>query len=147
MSAAGRHRSAGSGMRELRPVPELRASGSKVQAARAAARRACCACVGPGCVRAGEKGVGMPRRPGTDRWLLGATLALCLIGTFMVFSASAVTAKEEYGHSIYFLVRQIAWLVLGLAGVILLMRLDYRRVRGAPAGICRVSVGFARRFP
>jgi len=85
----------------------------------------------------------MPRRPGTDRWLLGATLALCLIGTFMVFSASAVTAKEEYGHSIYFLVRQIAWLVLGLAGMILLMRLDYRRLREPAAVISVVSVVFA----
>lgn len=71
----------------------------------------------------------MPRRLATDRYLLGATLALCVFGTLMVFSASAVTAREEYGHSAYFLLRQTLWLVLGLAGMFALMRRDYHRLR------------------
>jgi len=34
------------------------------------------------------------------------TLALCLFGAVMIFSASAVTAEQQYGHSYIFLVRQ-----------------------------------------
>ena len=85
----------------------------------------------------------MPRRFGTDRVLLGVTLALCLIGTLMVYSASAVTAKEEYGQSTSFLVRQIAWLVLGLAGMFALMRLDYRRIREPAVVFSVIFVVFA----
>ena len=40
----------------------------------------------------------MPRSLQPDRWLFGVTLALCLIGAVMVFSASAVTAREQYGN-------------------------------------------------
>jgi cell division protein FtsW len=64
-----------------------------------------------------------------DRWLFGATLALCLIGAVMIFSASAVTAEHQYGHSYIFLLRQAAWLIAGLLGMFALMRMDYRRLR------------------
>jgi len=64
-----------------------------------------------------------------DRWLFGVTVVLCLLGAVMIFSASAVTAEKEYAHSYYFLVRQAAWLVLGLLGMFALMRTDYRRLR------------------
>ena len=37
----------------------------------------------------------MPRKLETDRWLFVISLALCLIGAVMVFSASAVTAREQ----------------------------------------------------
>ena len=65
----------------------------------------------------------------TDRWMFGSTLALCLIGAVMVFSASAVTAREEYGNGYYFLLRQLLWLALGLAGMFWLMNMDYRKLR------------------
>ena len=71
----------------------------------------------------------MPRRLEMDRWLFGVTVVLCLVGAVMIFSASAVTAEKEYTHSYYFLVRQAAWLVLGLLGMFALMRTDYRRLR------------------
>ncbi len=71
----------------------------------------------------------MPRRLEIDRWLFGVTLALCLLGAVMIFSASAVTAEHDYGHSYIFLLRQTVWLVLGLAGMFALMRTDYRRLR------------------
>jgi cell division protein FtsW len=64
-----------------------------------------------------------------DRWLFGVTVVLCLLGAVMIFSASAVTAEKEYSHSYYFLVRQAAWLVLGVLGMLALMRTDYRRLR------------------
>ena len=71
----------------------------------------------------------MPRRLENDRWLFGAALALCLIGVVMILSASAVTAEQQYHHSYYFLARQAAWLLIGLFGMFLLMRTDYRKLR------------------
>jgi cell division protein FtsW len=71
----------------------------------------------------------MPRKLEADRWLFLSTLALCLVGAVMVFSASAVTAREQYGNGYYFLVRQLLWLVIGLAGMFALMQVDYRRLR------------------
>lgn len=62
-------------------------------------------------------------------WLFSVTIALCFFGAVMIFSASAVTAERDFGHGYYFLVRQIAWLALGLVGMIALMRTDYHRLR------------------
>src|SRR5437660_10755912 len=47
----------------------------------------------------------------------------------MSFSASAVTAQQQYGHSYIFLARQAAWLFIGILGMFALMRTDYRRLR------------------
>ena len=77
----------------------------------------------------------MPRPLENDRWLFGVTLALCLLGAVMIFSASAVTADHQYGRPYIFLLRQVAWLVLGIFGMFVLMRTDYRRLR-EPAVVC-----------
>ena len=71
----------------------------------------------------------MPKTLENDRWLSGATLALCLFGAVMIFSASAVTAEHQYGRPYIFFLRQAAWLTLGLVGGFALMRTDYRRLR------------------
>ena len=71
----------------------------------------------------------MPRRLETDKWLFSVTLALCLLGAVMIFSASAVTADSQYGHSYIFLLRQAVWLIVGLFGMFALMRTDYRKLR------------------
>jgi cell division protein FtsW len=71
----------------------------------------------------------VPRRLENDRLLFGATLTLCLLGAVMIFSASAVTAQQQYGHSYIFLARQAAWLFIGILGMFALMRTDYRRLR------------------
>ncbi|HYL63738.1 MAG TPA: putative lipid II flippase FtsW [Candidatus Methylomirabilis sp.] len=71
----------------------------------------------------------MARRLEIDRWLFAVTVALCLFGAVMIFSASAVTAEKDYGYGSYFLVRQAAWLAIGILGMFALMRTDYRRLR------------------
>lgn len=71
----------------------------------------------------------MPRRLEIDRWLFGVTVALCLLGAVMIFSASAVTAQHQYGRSYIFLLRQASALVVGLLGMFVLMRTDYRKLR------------------
>jgi cell division protein FtsW len=69
------------------------------------------------------------RRSETDRWLFGVTLMLCLLGTVMIFSASAVTAEQQFGHSYHFVLRQVMWLFVGLLGMFGLMKLDYHKLR------------------
>jgi cell division protein FtsW len=54
---------------------------------------------------------------------------LCLFGEVMIFSASAVTAEQQFGHSYHFLLRQMLWLVVGLLGMFALMKLDYHKLR------------------
>ncbi len=71
----------------------------------------------------------MPRSLQPDRQLFGAALALCLLGAVMVFSASAVMAQEQFGNGYTFLFRQLLWLGLGIAGMLCLMNMDYRKLR------------------
>jgi cell division protein FtsW len=77
----------------------------------------------------------VPRPLENDRWLFGVTIALCLLGAVMIFSASAVTAEHQYGRPYIFLLRQAAWLILGVLGMFAMMRTDYRRLR-EPAVVC-----------
>jgi len=69
------------------------------------------------------------RRADTDRWLFGVTVMLCLLGAVMIFSASAVTAEQQFGHSYHFVLRQVMWLAVGLLGMFGLMKLDYHTLR------------------
>ncbi len=71
----------------------------------------------------------MPRRFQIDRILFAATLAFCLIGAVMVFSASAVVAREQQGSPYTFLIRHLVWLGVGLVALLLLMQTDYRRLK------------------
>jgi cell division protein FtsW len=71
----------------------------------------------------------VPRHLQTDRWLFGSTVALCLVGAVMVFSASAVTARDHFGNGYHFFLRQLLWLVLGLGGMLAMMNVDYRKLR------------------
>jgi cell division protein FtsW len=71
----------------------------------------------------------MNRRFETDRWLFLSTVALCLVGGVMVFSASAVTAREQYQSAYHFLIRQALWLGFGLLAMFVLMNVDHRALR------------------
>jgi cell division protein FtsW len=71
----------------------------------------------------------MAKRVSADRWLFTVTLVLVFIGLVMVFSASAVIAKERYGSGYTFLLRQMAWAVGGIATMVVAMKVDYRRYK------------------
>jgi cell division protein FtsW len=71
----------------------------------------------------------MPRSLQPDKQLFGVTVGLCLLGAVMVFSASAITARDEHGSAYYFLLRQLLWLALGIAAMFKLMNTDYRKLR------------------
>jgi cell division protein FtsW len=69
----------------------------------------------------------MAKRVGVDKWLYFATLGLVVIGLAMVFSASAVMARDRFGSPYFFLVRQALWAAVGLLSMTLLMRVNYGR--------------------
>jgi cell division protein FtsW len=71
----------------------------------------------------------MAKRISVDRWLFGATVLLVLLGLVMVFSASAVMAKDRFGSPYYFVLRQIGWACVGVLAMVVLMRVDYRRYK------------------
>jgi len=71
----------------------------------------------------------MAKRVSVDRWLFVVTLLLIFAGLVMVFSASAVMAKERYGSAYFFLLRQLGWAAIGVLLMIAAMQLDYRRYK------------------
>jgi len=71
----------------------------------------------------------MAKRVSVDRWLFVVTLILVFVGLVMVFSASAVMAKERYGSGYTFLLRQFAWAVAGIGAMVIAMKIDYRRYK------------------
>ena len=71
----------------------------------------------------------MAKRVSVDRWMFTVTAILVFIGLVMVFSASAVMAKERYGSAYEFLIKQMIWAVTGLAAMVLAMKVDYKRLK------------------
>ena len=71
----------------------------------------------------------MAKRVSVDRWLFGAALLLVLLGLVMVFSASAVMAKDRYGSPYTFVLRQIGFALAGVLAMVVLMRVDYRKYK------------------
>ena len=51
----------------------------------------------------------MAKRIHVDKTLFAATLILLFIGLVMVFSASAVMAKERFDSPYTFVIRQLMW--------------------------------------
>ena len=71
----------------------------------------------------------MAKRVSVDKTLFTVTLILVFIGLIMVFSASAVVAKERFGSPYHFVLRQFGWALAGFAAMFGTMRLDYRRYK------------------
>ncbi len=64
-----------------------------------------------------------------DPWLVVAALALSALGLVMVYSAGAWFGHEVFGDWEYFLHRQAGFLVVGVALMLALSRIDYRVLR------------------
>ena len=71
----------------------------------------------------------MAKRVIVDRWLFTVTVLLVFVGLVMVFSASAVMARERLGSEYAFLSRQLLWAVAGLVTMVVAMRVDHRRYK------------------
>lgn len=64
-----------------------------------------------------------------DFILFLTTLALLGVGLVMVFSSSAVTADVEYHDSYYFFKKQLQWAFLGLAAMLVIMKINYQKLK------------------
>ena len=71
----------------------------------------------------------MAKRVSVDGWMFTVTTVLVFIGLVMVFSASAVMAKERFGSAYTFLFRQVACAVAGMVAMVAAMTLDYRKLK------------------
>src|SRR5215467_14339125 len=71
----------------------------------------------------------MAKRVSVDRWLFTVTMLLVFLGLVMVFSASAVMARERFGSPYAILSKQLIWAVAGLVALVITMRLDYKRYK------------------
>lgn len=62
-----------------------------------------------------------------DYWLLTIILIMVMFGTVMVFSSSfAIGVRQEGGDGYYFLARHLVYLIVGLAGMLVAMSIDYQ---------------------
>jgi len=71
----------------------------------------------------------MAKRVSVDRWLFTVTMLLVFVGLVMVFSASAVMARERFGSPYAFLLKQLIWAAAGLVAMVVAMRVDYARYK------------------
>jgi len=65
----------------------------------------------------------------TDLTLLAVATGLMFFGVVMVWSASSALAQERHGSAYYFALKQALWGMVGLAGMVAALRLDYRVLR------------------
>lgn len=71
----------------------------------------------------------MARTLKSDKLLFLATLLLVSLSVVMVYSASAVQAAAKYDEASRFLLKQLAWAVIGTTGMLFAMRVDYHAYR------------------
>jgi cell division protein FtsW len=70
----------------------------------------------------------MPRKVAPDMWLFGAAVVLLSAGVVMVYSASAIVAADRFHDPYFFLKKQLFWALLGSIGMLVAVRVDYRRL-------------------
>src|SRR5499426_3751327 len=71
----------------------------------------------------------MAKKLKPDRILFLVTLILVSLGIAMVFSSSAIVAKEKFGDPNYFSFKQLIFAALGLAVMFVVMKVDYHAYR------------------
>ena len=71
----------------------------------------------------------MAKRVSVDKTLFVVTKLLVLAGLVMVFSASAMVAKQNFGSPYHFFLRQLLCAVAGLAAMFVAMKVDYHRYK------------------
>ncbi|MBA2648229.1 MAG: putative lipid II flippase FtsW [Legionella sp.] len=59
-----------------------------------------------------------------DKWLIGAVLGLLIIGLMMVASSSVMISTKYFHQPFHFLIRQVCYLVTGLAVALIVIRTE-----------------------
>lgn len=76
-----------------------------------------------------------PKRKRRIKWghidygIFYSVLLLLAIGTVMVYSASSYYSMYTYGDSMYFLKKQIVWVIVGLFAMYFMMIFDYHKIK------------------
>lgn len=73
----------------------------------------------------------MAQRVKTDWVLFWIVVVLVGFGLVMVYSASSVIAQQKFGTSFYYIYRQLAWAVVAFIAMMLLKRMDYRKLNNS----------------
>jgi cell division protein FtsW len=60
-----------------------------------------------------------------QRYFLLALTAILLIGLMMVYSASYIYAKEQFGTSVYFALKQFIFMIIGITGAVILSKTKF----------------------
>src|ERR1043166_5004305 len=71
----------------------------------------------------------MAKKLAPDKWLFAATVGLALFGVVMVYSASAMMAQKENGNQFYYVLKQGAWVGIGLIVMLLTMQFNYQQLK------------------
>ena len=82
----------------------------------------------------------MARKLEPDRILFFVTLLLVGFGVAMVFSSSAIVAKEKFGDPNYFSFKQLIFAAIGLALMFVVMKVDYHAYRHPAVVFSALSV-------
>lgn len=69
----------------------------------------------------------MNQTKGADRTIIIAVGLLLLVGTVMVYSASAVLAETHYSSDAFYLKRQLLWLAISAVALYFASRFDYQK--------------------
>jgi len=79
----------------------------------------------------------------TRSYLLVMMLTGVLLGfgLVMILSASSVSSYTKYGSSFLFFKRQVLWAAMGVAGMLIVSRIDYRRWRSGGWILLLVTLG------
>lgn len=68
------------------------------------------------------------RRRDFDLWIFVTILLLLALGVCMVYSASSYYSSRKYGNQEYYLFRQLIWAAVGIVAMLVVSRMDYRRI-------------------
>lgn len=68
------------------------------------------------------------RRRDFDFWIFVTVLLLLALGVSMVYSASSYYASRKFGNKEYYLIRQLIWATIGIVAMLVVSRIDYRRI-------------------
>lgn len=82
----------------------------------------------------------MSAKRSPDFVLFSLTVALLVIGVFMVFDASYARAAHDYGDKIYFLKRQGAFALIGLGALFIGMKIPYWKLRPYASSLLMISI-------
>jgi cell division protein FtsW len=81
----------------------------------------------------------MALRLKTDWILFTTVILLVFFGAVMVYSASSVKAEQQLHNSYYYIARQMGWVVFGMGLMMLLKRINYRKLQHP--GVAFASMG------